>query len=94
LTLTLSGTATNKSYNVLASTVLPAANWVTLAIGNLGQTNFTVPFIGSSMFYRAEEGDNWDGDEAKNWQDADPSNPNVGFLRVTIEQPANGAIVQ
>jgi len=92
--LTLWGGQTNQSYNILYTPVLPANNWVTIAIGSMGQTNFIVPMLGDTAFYRAEIGNDWDGDGIPNWIDAQPSNPNIGALRVTIDWPLNGTQVQ
>lgn len=91
--LTLGNGETNKSYNLLFSSVLPGAYWSTTIIGSMGQTNFTVPMTNGIGFFRAEEGDDWDGDGIKNWMDADPSSTNVGVLTVTIDAPANGTVV-
>ncbi|MCX7722212.1 MAG: LamG domain-containing protein [Verrucomicrobiae bacterium] len=92
--LTLWGGQPNQSYNILYSPVLPANNWVTLAIGAMGQTNFVVPMLGAAAFYRAAIGHDWDGDGVPNWIDAQPSNPNVGALAVTIDWPAHGSVFQ
>jgi hypothetical protein len=35
-----------------------------------------------------------DGDGVPNWEDADPNNPNVGILTITIDSPANGEVLQ
>ncbi len=92
--LTLWGGQTNQSYNILYTPVLPANNWMTIAIGSMGQTNFVVPMFGDTAFYRAEIGNDWDGDGIPNWMDAQPSNRNVGALRVTIDWPVTGTQVQ
>ena len=92
--LTLWGAQTNQSYDILYSPVLPANNWLTLAIGSMGQTNFTVPMLGDTAFYRAEIGDDWDGDGIPNWMDARPSDPNIGALTVTVDFPASGSVLQ
>ena len=47
-------------------------------------------FVG---FFQAAEGDDWDGDGVDNWADAQPSNPAVSNLVVTIEFPADGSTV-
>ncbi len=92
--LTLENGETNKAYNLLFSPVLPASYWSTAIIGTMGQTNFTMPLTNYTGFFRAEEGDDWDGDGVKNWEDADPSNPAVSNLVVTIEAPANGTTIE
>lgn len=92
--LTLWGGETNQSYNILFTPVLPADNWSTLAIGSMGQTNFAVPMLGDTAFYRAEIGDDWDGDGIPNWIDARPSDPSVGALTITVDLPANGSVLQ
>ncbi len=91
--LTLENGETNKAYNLLFSPVLPASYWSTAIIGTMGQTNFTVPLSNYAAFFRAEEGDDWDGDGIKNWEDADPSDPDVGILQVTIEAPEDDSVI-
>ena len=65
--------------------------WTVLGIGSTGQTNFTVDGgewpIG---FFRMLVGADQDGDGSPEWQDAQPLNPSVGILSVTIDSPLNG----
>ena len=91
--LTIGNGKTNESYNLLFTQQLPATFWITAAIGSMGQTNFTVPLTNGIGFFRAEVGNDWDGDGVYNWEDADPSNPSIGRLSITIESPANGTTV-
>jgi hypothetical protein len=66
----------------------------TIAIGNIGQTNFSLS-MGADMyrFYRAAPDFDWDDDGVENWKDAQPYTNSVGLLSVTIELPAKGSTV-
>jgi hypothetical protein len=94
VTLTLWNGQTNESYNILFTTDVAATNWQTAAIGSMGQTNFPLVMTNAVGFYRAEVGDDFDGDGIKNWVDAQPSNTNVGALTVTIDSPTDGSVLQ
>jgi len=65
--------------------------WKVIGIGTIGQTNFIVngdPWpVG---FFRMLIGKDQDGDGWPEWQDAQPLNPNVGILSITIDSPTNG----
>ena len=72
----------------------PAYPWMLHLIGSLGQTNFTANLgIETIGFFKATEGLDWDSDGIPNWMDAQPSNPAVGALTITIDSPANGSTV-
>jgi hypothetical protein len=83
------------SYQVLFS-LAPDLNSFTntAAIGNIGQTNFSLS-MGAYIygFWRATPDLDWDDDGVENWKDAQPYTNGVGLLSVTIELPANGSIV-
>jgi len=68
--------------------------WVGSVTGILGQTNFSIP-LGPEiyMFYRALDCNDCDGDGVPNSRDADPNNPSVGVLTITILSPTNGATI-
>ena len=91
--LALGKAQTNQAYTIQFSPVVPAGPWYPVAVGGLGQSNFTVGRVGGSGFYRAALGDDWDGDGVRNGRDANPSDAGVGLLRVTIEEPAGGSTV-
>lgn len=64
-------------------------------IGNLGQTNFTIDMgPDASGFILAGIGSDWDADGIENYRDANPNDPNVGVLSVTIDSPTSGQLFQ
>jgi hypothetical protein len=91
--LTVTNGTNDEFYEIYSAPVLSnAMTWSLSATGALGVTNFATsmtPFW--QYFFRARAGNNWDGDGAKNFQDADPTNSNIGILSVTIDTPAHGA---
>lgn len=69
--------------------------WLVLGTNATGGTNFTVD-VGEwdSGFFKVLLGNDADGDMVPEWLDAQPSNPNVGILSVTIDSPTNGMVFQ
>jgi hypothetical protein len=74
---------------VLADTNYP---WTWVAIGTNGQSNYLVNLNGVSDtgFFRTL----LDTNTIPLWEAANPNNPALGILSVTIDSPANGAVVQ
>ena len=68
----------------------PDYPWTAIAVGNTGQTNFTVTTTYPTAFYRAV----WDTNSIPLWEAADPNNPGAGILSVFIDSPTNGAVLQ
>ena len=69
--------------------------WIVQEVGNLGQSNFGVNGgLMQQAFFRALLGSDADGDGVLEPQDAQPLNPNVGLLSVTIDSPVNGALLK
>jgi hypothetical protein len=65
--------------------------WQVLGVGNVGQSNFTVNGTDwNSLMFRVMIGTDSDGDGVPEWQDAQPGNPNVGVLSITIDSPTSG----
>jgi hypothetical protein len=100
--LTISPTGTNQyvitvfnnvapvSYEIWWTPVLanPAYPWTVLAVGATGQTNFTVnASVYPTGFYQAA----WDTNGIPIWEEADPNNPSLGILSITIDSPTNGS---
>lgn len=103
-TLTITALGTN-SYNITLwngnglayalewTPVLDSADypWTVAALGTNGQTNF---------FFNGEGYDNGffmallSTNAIPPWELADPNNPSLGILTVTIDSPANGATIQ
>jgi len=69
---------------VLASSYYP---WTWAAIGTPGETNFVVTSPYPSGFYRAI----LDTNSVPLWEGADPNNPALGALSISIDSPTNGS---
>ena len=70
----------------------PGYPWTWAALGTAGQTNYLVNLDGISDtgFFRTI----LDTNTPPLWEAADPNNPSLGILQVTIDSPANGAVLQ
>ena len=69
--------------------------WEVLGVGNVGETNFTIDGNGwDTGFFKVLLGTDFDGDGVPEWMDAQPANPAVGILSVTIDSPTNGMVFQ
>lgn len=89
--------AVNTNYTLYWTPVLANSNypWVVLTNTEVGGSNFLVDASGSDVgWFRALIGTDFDGDGVPEWQDAQPGNPSVGILSVTIDSPINGALLQ
>ena len=77
------------SYDIQGTPVLasPDYPWTWAAIGTPGQTNFVVTAVYDSSFYRAI----LDTNSIPLWEAADPNNPSLGALSITIDTPVNGS---
>lgn len=70
----------------LANTNLP---FQSIEIGNLGQTNFSIDTTGWPIgFFRVKLEQVFNGIPDYEW--ADPNNPSLGALTITIDSPTNG----
>lgn len=77
---------------VFADTNYP---WLAVATNVSGQTNFMMDASAwPKGFFRVLAGDgDVDGDGIPAWMDAQPLDPSIGALRVTIDSPTNGASI-
>jgi hypothetical protein len=66
--------------------------WSLSVTGALGQSNYTIS-MGSdpSGFWRAIVG--WSSNGVPSWMEANPSDPSLGALAITIDSPTNGAVL-
>jgi hypothetical protein len=65
--------------------------WTAAAVGTNGQTNFTLNMYGyDSGFFTGVA----NSGGIPPWELADPTDPGLGILSVTIDSPANGAALQ
>ncbi|HEV2318125.1 MAG TPA: hypothetical protein VGV18_00130 [Verrucomicrobiae bacterium] len=82
------------TYDLQWTPVLANANypWTWAAPGTAGQTNYLVNMNGVSDtgFFRTL----LDTNAIPLWEAADPNNPALGILTVTIDSPANGSVIQ
>ncbi len=93
LLISITNGVTNANYELYYTPVLgdAAYPWTQLAVGTVGQTNFTVDRgVSSQSFYLLAVGLDWDNDGIPNTEDADPNNASVGRLTITIDSPSNG----
>jgi hypothetical protein len=85
------------NYTLYSRLVLndPTFPWTFLTNPVPGVTNFTVS-MGADFqnFYQVTGSTNWNNNGIPNWDYADPKNPGLGVLTVTIVSPAQGAIIQ
>ncbi len=73
----------------------PGYPWVVLTNSAVGESNFMVDAGGwPSGFFKVLLGNDADGDGISEWLDAQPQNPSVGILSVTIDSPTNGMVFQ
>ena len=77
------------SYDVQGTPVLGSVDypWTWAAIGVPGQTNFIISSPYPDGFYRVI----LDTNTIPLWEMADPNNPALGVLAITIDSPANGS---
>ena len=97
LHLALTNTLAGETYVIYRRSVLadPFFPWVPVQVGTPGQTAFTVGMgIETMSFFQSVSGTNWDNDTAVNWEDANPLDPNIGRLSISIDSPANGSNIQ
>jgi hypothetical protein len=91
--LTVTNGVSGEIYELFYTTYLEDGyHWNFFATGAASQTNFTVSIAEvPQVFFKARAGSDWDNDGVPNTKDADPNDPNIGILTVTIESPANGS---
>lgn len=69
--------------------------WQIIATNDVGQTNFSVDVgLWDFGYFRVSVGADADGDGVPDWADANPNDPNFGYLSLTIDSPLNGAVFQ
>lgn len=84
--------ATNYTLFWVPALNTPGYEWQVLTVGNIGESNFIINGgEWNSGFFRAMLGSDFDGDGVPESHDAQPQNPAVGILSVTIDNPLNGS---
>ena len=91
----ITNAVTNALYELRWQPLLvdPEYQWPVIATNQPGQSNFW--FDGSeyaSGFFRASIGTNYSG--VWDFQLANPNDPSLGALAITIDSPTNGAVLQ
>jgi len=95
LSLTVTNGTNNEFYEIYGAPTVDSTNWSLVATGAVSVTNFAVPTYAALMgFFKARAGNDWDNDNILNFQDANPNDPNVGVLYITIDSPTNGTTLR
>jgi len=90
--ITVGNSVAGTSYALQWAPILNSADypWTVAAVGTNGQTNFFFDGEGySSGFFMALVSTNG----IPPWELADPNNPGLGILAVTIDAPTNGTVI-
>ena len=83
------------NYELYRRTMLdPVHPWTLHIVGGQGQTNFFADTGVSLSFFEIGVGSDWDQDGIPNSMDGDPTNPNVGVLGITIDNPTQNGLFQ
>jgi hypothetical protein len=94
LLISISNAVASTNYEIYRTPLLNDTNfpWTLHVVGVVGQSNFVVDMEAEDIgFFRAAVGSDWDADGIPNSMDADPLDPTIGILSITIDSPTNGA---
>jgi hypothetical protein len=95
LSITVTNGVSYANYILYNQHVLGDTNWTFVTNPVPGVTNFIVnpgPYF--EGFYIVTGSTNWNNNGIPNWDYADPMNPGLGVLTVSIVSPAQGAVIQ
>jgi hypothetical protein len=96
LVITVTNGVSYGYYSLYNQHVLDGSPWALVSTNEaLGVTNFlvnTIPYF--EGYYYVAASTNWNDDGIPNWDLADPNNPGLGKLTVTIVSPSQGQILQ
>ena len=96
--LSITNAVASTNYEIYRTQLLGDTNsfpWELHIVGSIGQSNFTADMgIDFTGFFRASIGTDQDGDGAQDWLDANPTDPTIGILSITIDSPTNGSVLQ
>jgi hypothetical protein len=83
-------------YSLYNQHVLGSGTWTLISTNDvLDDTNFVVnPFPYYEGYYLVAASTNWNNSGVPNWDLADPNNPGLGKLTVSIVSPSQGQILQ
>lgn len=93
LSITVTNGVSYANYVLYNQHVL-GGSWVYVTNPVPGVTNFVVnpgPYF--QGFYMVTGSTNWNNNGIPNWDYADPTNPGIGVLTVSIVSPAQGAVI-
>src|SRR5262249_46347544 len=94
--LTITNAVASTNYEIYRTPLLADTNfpWTLHMIGNVGQSNFVVDTeVFGTSFFRVGIGSDWDLDGVPNDRDANPTDPMIGILTITIDSPTNGSTI-
>lgn len=94
VTITITNGVSFANYEIYRRPILndPGYPFSLHLVGGQGVTNFTANFgIDIMGYFRAAVGSDWDQDGFSNSIDGNPSDTNVGPLRITIDNPTDGS---
>jgi hypothetical protein len=95
LAITVTNGVSYGNYSLYNQHVLGSPTWTLVTNADPGVTNFLVgmgPYY--EGFYYVMGSTNWNNNGIPNWDYADPLNPGLGVLTVTIVSPSQGQIIQ
>jgi hypothetical protein len=95
LSITVTNGVSYGNYILYNQHVLGGSEWTFVTNPVPGVSNFVVnmgPFF--EGFYLVTGSTNWNNGGIPNWDYADPANPGLGVLSVTIVSPSQGQIIQ
>jgi len=95
LLITVTNGVSYGNYILYNQHVLGSSNWTFITNPVPGVTNFLVnmgPYFYG--YYMVTGSTNWNNNGIPNWDYADPNNPGLGVLTVTIVSPSQGQIIQ
>jgi len=95
LSITVTNGVAYANYILYNQHILGDTNWTFVTNPVPGVTNFVVntePYF--EGFYIVTGSTNWNNGGIPNWDYADPMNPGLGVLTVSIVSPAQGSVIQ
>lgn len=92
--VTITNAVSYANYELYRRTLLDTAHpWALRIVGTQGQSNFVTDMGVDLSFFVVGVGSDWDSDGIPNSQDGDPLDSGTGILVVTIDSPAQGAVI-
>jgi len=95
--ISISNAVASTNYEIYRAPILNDTNFPfePYIIGSVGQSNFTADIgVDTTGFFKVTIGSDLDNDGFPDWLDANPTDPTIGILSITIDSPTNGASLQ